>query len=131
MTVPLPVINNTFRCTFRWVSSAVGVNAVNVIHVQALNPPLSPSQVYTVLNTFVTAAMWGTVGNSSSIANVDIIPLDGTSSTYTFATGSPAKWGGGSTGDVVPVQCTLIKLQTGLRGRNHRGRIYLPFLAES
>jgi hypothetical protein len=36
-----------------------------------------------------------------------------------------------SAGDITPQVCVLLKAITGTRGRSHRGRSYLPWVAES
>jgi len=64
------------------------------------------------------------------VATVSIIKLDGTTASQDFVTGSPAKWTGVPTGEFIPNCCGLIKITTALRGRRHRGRVYLPFLPE-
>jgi hypothetical protein len=74
--------------------------------------------------------MWSTVTGDARIQEVDITPLDGTSATATFVKAVAAKWTGFSGGAGVPAVCGLIKLQTGLRGPRHRGRIFLPFTGE-
>src|SRR5262249_41995151 len=57
--------------------------------------------------------------------------LDGSSATQSFTTGGPAKWKGTETGEEVIAQMAmLVKIQTALRGRSHRGRIYLPWVSE-
>lgn len=130
MPIPLPVIPDTFRCALRWTASG-GQTAVNVMHIGTAVSGKTPLQVFTCLDAHVTEAMWDTAGGSASIGSVDITKLDGTSATVTFPTGSPAKWSTAGAGDYVPALAAILKLQTGLRGRNHRGRLFLPFVGEA
>jgi hypothetical protein len=74
--------------------------------------------------------MWDSVTSTASVQTVSITPLDGVSGTQTFPTGSPVKWSGQGTQPWQPNAAHIIKLETGLRGRNHRGRIFLPFFAD-
>jgi len=65
----------------------------------------------------------------ASVALFHITKLDGVSATQTFTGGN---WiGGSASGDMIPQVARLIKLQTGFRGRSRRGRVFLPFVAES
>jgi hypothetical protein len=86
--------------------------------------------VNTALNAHVTAAMWGLVAPTMFVESVDVIDLDGISASSNFATGGGAKWTGGGTGDPIPQGASVIKLTTTLRGRSHRGRVYLPAVPE-
>jgi hypothetical protein len=74
--------------------------------------------------------MWSGATTSKAVENVNVTPLDGISATSSFATGGPAKWTGSNSGDYVPQSPALVKLQTGVRGRDNRGRIFVPFIAE-
>jgi hypothetical protein len=86
----------------------------------------------TALDANVTASMWGLTSDNCHISHYDITPLDGSSVTYPVDTGSPAKYSGAVSGtDVIPQACYLMKLLTLKRGRSYRGRIFLPFLAET
>jgi hypothetical protein len=51
------------------------------------------------------------------------------SAAETFVT-SGVKWAGATTGESIPQVAGIIKLQTGLRGPRHRGRVFLPFICE-
>lgn len=130
MTIPLPVIPNTFRVSLIWnLTNPVHV-PVNVIHIRATSTGVTPGGVMSGLEGSVTANMWASVWSAVGINTVNIIPLDGTSATSTFTTSGGAKWSGAVAGEGTPQVAALIKLGTGLRGRNHRGRVYLPYTAE-
>lgn len=126
----LPVIADVFRCSFKWTSVAYTRDAVNVMHFHA--PGKTAAQVFTALDSNVTAAMWGQTASSQAIDEVDVTPLDGVSPTVINATGSPAKWSGsGSGSDTISQVCVLVKLTTAVRGRQARGRVYLPWVGEA
>jgi hypothetical protein len=75
--------------------------------------------------------MWASTLSAWVIQTVNIIPLDGVSSTTSYSTGGASKWGGTGTGGFAPQVATLVKIQTGLRGRNRRGRVYLPATSDT
>jgi hypothetical protein len=131
VTIPLPVIPLTFRCTLRWDGGAVSPIPVNVIHIAAGTGPVLPSDIFTALNATVTQMMWAPLPGFMIVGHVDIIPLDGITPTQTFATGGGTKWQGATTGSGVPQTAALVKLTTAARGRKHRGRIYLPWAGEN
>jgi hypothetical protein len=126
----LPVIAQTFRCALNWRSSA-GQIAVNVIHIHTAAAGKSAADVFENLNDDMGSNAWLTVSSTAVVESVSITPLDGVSATVTFAPTVPAHWTGGQAGDFSPATSTLIKETTSLRGRSHRGRIYLPFTGES
>lgn len=128
---PLPVIADTYRVAFNWVNSDVSaLVATNVMHFHKSGS--SPAAVATILDTNATANMWSHAGTHSHVASLQITPLDGSSVTFPFVTGSPAKWSGTQTGnDPIPAECAIIKLLTNSRGRSFRGRVYLPWMDES
>lgn len=124
---PLPVITHVWRCALRW-STASGQLAVNVIHIRDESGTAVADDVYGALNSAVVPLMWYPASGGASVSEVDVLPLDGVHGTASYTTGSPAKWTGASGGTVwEPALSALIKLGTGLRGRTHRGRIFLPF----
>jgi hypothetical protein len=84
-----------------------------------------------LLQDTVTSGMWDSVISGASIVTVDITPLDGTSATQSFTTGGGAAWSGSSGGEMIPQVAVLVKLQTSLRGRSNRGRVFLPMTAET
>lgn len=129
----LPVIADTFRVVLKW-THATGQTAVNVLHIHDDTGTATRTDIYNALNTHVSSSMWGIVAQGGSVTEVDITPLDGSTATATFLTGSPSKWTGAS-GNVsdpfFPAGSGLLKLQTDLRGPAHRGRVFLPFVPEN
>lgn len=128
MTIPLPVIPNVYRVTLRWVSANSQL-AANVMHFEmAASTSLG---VKNALDANVTAGMWTPVLNTCHVASLDIIPLDGTGATVNFPV-TGAKWAGSvSTQDFNPAISVIVKHVTGLRGRDNRGRTYLPFCGDA
>jgi hypothetical protein len=134
MSIPLPVISNTFRCAIKWAIAGGGQTAVNVIHIKQNTGSPTAAGAYTALSGGITSvgnSLWQSVANAASITEIDIIALDGVSGTVSNVTPTTTAFRGASTGDYVPGVAQLIKIGTGLRGRQHRGRIYLPFTAEA
>lgn len=130
MPIPLPVIPNVFRVALEWDNLA-GQTAVNVIHIKTQASGVTPAAVFTCLDAHVTANMWDTTSDNSGITTVKITPLDGSSASADFLTSRPARWAPAGSGQAVPNVAVLVKLQTPLRGRDNRGRIFLPFTGES
>lgn len=103
---------------------------MNVMHVKKSSS--NPAAIATILNTNVTTNMWYFQEQSSIIHEVDITPLDGTSTTYPYIPPTTAIWAGGrTTADKIPNVANLIKLVTAKRGRSYRGRVYLPWIHET
>ena len=131
MTIPLPVLPDVYRVAFIWGLSPFSPTPVNVMHFKATNPGSHASDIAATLNRNVQALMWANQATGYGISTMSITPLDGTTATQQFpATGT--KWvGSAGSGDFAPQVATLVKLTTGHRGRSNRGRVYLPFTAES
>jgi hypothetical protein len=126
---PLPVIADTYRCAITWVNSFYSRSAVNVMHFYA--PASSAAAVWTALDAHVTANMWGAATVDMQATQVQITPLDGSTNTVIETPAAVAKWQGAqSTGDIVPQVAVIVKSVTSIRGRSHRGRIFLPYPAE-
>jgi hypothetical protein len=130
MPIPLPIINNTNRVALKW-TGAGGQTAVNVIHISSGGAALNAAGIFAGLAAAVDVGMWDAVSSGAFIGEVDITPLDGVSATSSFLTGGGAVWSGSSGGDFVPAAAVLVKLQTALRGRANRGRVFLPMITEA
>jgi hypothetical protein len=107
---------------------------VNVLNVHDGTGTATETDVFNMFDSHVTSSMWGGISQGASVVEVDVIRLDGTSPTGVLSTGSPSKWtgGSGSTSDpFVPNAPILVSFKTSQRGPAHRGRIYLPFVAEN
>lgn len=121
----LPVIADCQRIAINWRSTH-GLTAANIIHVNA--GAHSESDTWALLDTHWTADMMGTMSADSVIEKVVIEKLDGVSAAQEF--GPMTQHTGSGSGDAIAQCSTLVKLTTPLRGRSHRGRIYLPFTGE-
>src|SRR5215813_3979165 len=128
--MPLPVINDVFRCALRWSHDDYAGLAVNVIHVK--NGSANAGEVATELDTHVAAGLWEIQDSHAHVYEVDVTPLDGSGVTYPLTTGNPAKWSGVSSDhQVMPQVANVVKLVTAKRGRSYRGRVYLPWVHEA
>lgn len=130
MPTPLPVIANTFRCAFNWTEDDTGQTAVNVMHFHSMG---TATDVFNAIASAVGSDLWSTTVPGAFVRSISITPLDGTTATSDHPTsGAPstAPWAGSTAGDFVPAVAVLVKLQTGIRGRPNRGRVYLPFTSE-
>jgi hypothetical protein len=113
--------------TLNWETSSQ--HAHNVMHFEA--PTATEADVFAAFTAHRTTAMWAPVADVAVITSLDIIKLDGTSSSLSFDTGGGSGWHSTAGSAWLPQGSGIIKLATGLRGRSNRGRVYLPFLAES
>jgi hypothetical protein len=118
--MPLPIIPNTYRSSWDFSASG-GDTATNVIHFDA-TAGATPEDVLDVLNASKTASMWGHMSNDWLLKQISVIALDGSSGTAV----APVAFGVGSSGEFSPATSPVITLRTALRGRSHRGRIFLP-----
>lgn len=127
---PLPTIPNTHRVAFNWANADNPTwRATNVMHFSKSGG--NPADLVTKIDSHVTATMWGQTSSSASVSNLVVTPLDGSSVSFPFNTGSPAKWKGTlSSFNYVPQVACVVKELTGKRGRSYRGRVYLPWVLE-
>jgi hypothetical protein len=130
MPIPLPTIANTFRVALNWTEIPTGQTAVNVIHIKQRSGSPTAFDAWTALSAAVVSGMWLPVANTARVTKVQITPLDGTSATEDHTPEVAGEWEGQADGQFVPQVAGLVKLQTPLRGRNHRGRVFLPFISE-
>lgn len=124
----LPIIANTIRTTFNWKNQSSGqVVAHNVMHFSKSGG--TPTQLWTLLEASWQANQTGWMPNTFGLDSYDFLPLDGSSATTHINSGvNPI---GQNTGDAIPAAAAVVKLRTGLRGRSHRGRIFLPYVNEA
>jgi hypothetical protein len=125
----LPVILNTFRCALNWTHSS-GQSATNVIHITDPTGLFDATAVEEAIEDAAGTGMWAAVSSGAVVTDIAITPLDGVSATQHFTPSDEATFTGGSSGDFVPAVSVLVKLSTSLRGRSHRGRVFLPFITE-
>jgi hypothetical protein len=126
--MPLPVIANTYRVALDYTDSATGQSATNVIHVrQASTDAIA---IAGVVDAAAAINVMYQAPATASLEQIKCTPLDGSGSTHTRIP-TNAHWVGGSSGDFIPGASVVVSYGTDLRGRSHRGRIYLPFVCES
>lgn len=125
---PLPVIADVYRVSLNWLRGSER-RAVNVLHFSA--PGKTETDVFTAIDAHVTGTMWESVSSATIIDRVDILKLDGTSTTHGHATDLTGKWQGSGSSAIIPQGAHVVSLRSDLRGRSNRGRVYLPFVSES
>lgn len=120
----LPTITDVYRVAFNW-TTAGAPPAVNVMHFRTTG---TVAQLGTALDTILNTAgmdqncFWP-VAPAYSVHTLDILPLDGSSATSTKTLASDFL--GGTSGSPMPQVAGVVTLQTGLRGPQNRGRIFL------
>lgn len=125
---PLPVIADTFRCVLNWVNTG-GQYATSTWHWKNNFGGGTAAGLATQLTNNITGDLLDCISTTATVPTCTVTPLDGSSaSSEHVLTG----WGGSGGGvDWVPQASVIVKFQTGLRGPDHRGRIFLPFVSES
>lgn len=122
----LPVIADTFRCTIDW-SLTSGIIAHNVLHFHA--PGKSEAQVFAAFETNWHANMFEALPITTAITQFDVLKLDGTSATQSFAP-TLANEHGSSSGTIIPEACAVVSLHTAVRGSRGRGRVFVGPITE-
>jgi hypothetical protein len=125
----LPVIANVYRVAFEWSHDDYLGHATNVMHFR--KAASTASALFTSLDANVTHGMWQMQDTHAHINQVAITPLSaGGAATQTFLTAG-SEWSGPTTShDMSPQTCAIVKLNTALRGRSYRGRVYLPWVCD-
>lgn len=127
---PLPVISGVFRVALTWSQTEVPSNAVNVMHFSS--PGSNPAELVAQFVAHATNNMWNCQGTHASISHIDVTPLDGSSVTYPYDTGSPTNLSGLRTTNSPQLQvANIVKMLTAKRGRSYRGRVFLPWVDEA
>lgn len=125
--MPLPLIAGITRVALNWRASN-GQTATNVMHFRQNGS--SPAALFATIEAAVSDDMWNTVQDGCSVEEVCLLPLNGEDASVCNPPTTPADWTGGRGGQFIPAAATLVSFATGIQGRSHRGRIYLPFLPE-
>lgn len=125
----LPTIAGCMRVAFSWRSTGSTVTAVNVMHFGSAST--DTLALKNALDTNVTSSMWLQCSTAAGIYQLAITPLDGTTATQLY-TVSGTKWSGTQpNNDFQPATAVVLSLRTAVRGRQNRGRIFLPFVQET
>ena len=123
---PYPVIANVWRVAIELASSSAPTvsNILNVFSTAGDATELGDTWEGAV----PSVNPWSYVANIYSAPSLSITPLDGvrSASAHSFAQGA-----GTQAGQVIPEAACCIGIQTGVRGPQARGRIYLGPLTET
>lgn len=124
---PVPVIPNAVKVAFKW--GATGQSAFTTFGITTSTSDLAA--VAASIGSHVSSAMWGCVSSSATISEMHLFRYDG--ATPTFVTGvTGSQWlGAAADTDFGVALAALVSFRTATRGQWARGRIYLPFTAES
>lgn len=129
--MPLPVITNVFRVALEWGGGiAGGSNPVNVMHFLDSLGGQDENALNTALNAHWSSTQQTCTATALAATTMVITALNGTSGSQTYVSAN-ARWVGETGGQYIPASSSLIKLTTPLRGRSHRGRLFLPGLGEA
>jgi len=125
----LPIISSVYRCTLNWVPSS-GRPSHNIIHFSnAGNEAAVAADIDTALGTLAADSHLGwPLPSAWKLTTVDVLALDGTSTTQTFTLTNDQQ--GGAGGSAMYQVSGLVGLQTAVRGSRGRGRVYLGPAAE-
>jgi hypothetical protein len=85
------------------------------------------NQLVTPFVAFYQDAVLHSVPSGTTLNHVNITPLDGTSGAFSFV---PALAGDGGPNPTSAQTCEVLTIRTALRGRQNRGRVYLPAFVE-
>jgi len=122
---PLPTITGVFRITLEWTLPE-SAKAANVFHIFATTD--DETEVSTAVQANLDPDQFYGSSSSAHLTGVDVIALDGTSTTFHQTLDGSFTGLGGS--DYIAQGATIVSFGTGLRGRSNRGRMFLPALAE-
>jgi len=122
----LPTIAGIARVTLDWHTEAGGTFA-NVLHFHRAAG--DEDDVFAALGSNLTNEMVAAMAPTCHLVNIDILLLDGASSTHHYPLDGTYK--GTGSGEPLYQVCAIVSLYTGLRGPRHRGRIFLPCVGES
>lgn len=121
---PLPIIASVFRAAISW-NVGISATAVNVMHFSS--DTATEATLAGFIDSNVDTGMFDCLSDQCIATTVAITKLDGVSATQIFTL---ANWHGSQLGTPIPNTAAIISLRTGQRGRSHRGRVFLPGVAE-
>lgn len=123
---PLPIIPQAYLIAQHFTRTDELHDYVNVMTVQDHTPPHTPLQIAEKFALAFGASLFSVMDVGVTFGETEVTPLDGTSAVETFETAQFGSHGGHTTGGAYPVSGSqLITWQTGIRGRQNRGRTYL------
>lgn len=126
--MPVPVLPNVWQARLVWSSASAPRRAVNDLYFLDEFSAYAADGVNGALAANFSVDMWKNVTSAASISNIQITKLDGVTASTDFLTGSGAQYTGDGDTDLILQGSQVVTLRTGLIGRSHRGRIYLPWI---
>lgn len=126
----LPIIANCYQVKLIWQDAALQRQATNVFHIHDATGAGHEAAIMAFLDADVDVGMWTVCATAGSVIRVDITYLGTASATVSFIPATPAHWTGSGGSDPIPQGCAVVTLQTATRGKSHRGRLFLPWVAE-
>jgi len=124
----LPVITGAVKVSFIWTATGTPL-AVTTLGFTTTVTDLTAFA--TIVEGAVTAGMWAHTTTGYSINSVHYFAYDGVTPTLIRPVTGTQWAGSAAPGDVVVAPAVLVSLRTVARGPWARGRMYLPFPAES
>lgn len=122
----LPIIPNIFRVTINWADLG-GATGKNVMHFSG--PSKDSQDVADALTANTQTNQFQGMSTTAAALTATILPLDGVTPGADYSLGT--SWQGQTASDYMTAPAVIIKHVTAVRGRSGRGRIYLPFVAET
>ena len=129
--MPLPVIANTWACTYVWGNVNAPNPATFTIHYLDISGTQTAANLAADIETSTTQDMWRQMTSAAIASKLNIIKLDGVSAGQSFATSGGAKWTGSGGADTILQGAIVVSLKSAQRGPRGRNRIFLPWAAES
>jgi hypothetical protein len=127
---PLPILAGVTRTALNY-TFAPGGTATNVIHIFSALDPVSLADLIEDSVPTTGSAMWAPMSSSARLSSLDLLPLDGTTATYTRELDTLSQYYGQGGGPAMLAVAALVRVQTATRGRSNQGRIFIPFVGES
>lgn len=124
--MPLPVISNAYRCAMIQQGPS-GALATTVFHFGA-GGTTATDVADSIDNALLAGNPWSFVSSLFTSGIIEVTALDGVSASVQKPT---ARLAGTQSGQTLFEAAAVIKFLTALRGREHRGRIFIGPLTES
>lgn len=124
--MPLPVIADTYRCTFNWVGTESDRPVVSVQHFRTAQ---IAADLVADLDGNIQTDQFAYTESLVEASSVDVIKLDGSAASQTFPLENWHSEGGGA--EQIPGFNVMVLGSTGLRGAANRGRLFLPSPTEN
>lgn len=125
----MPFVLGQRRVAVRSTPGSAGLYAITTFAVASAHT--DRLDLYADIGVHVSSSMFGAFTEDVKATEVTITDLDGSTQPLTFP--GWANWRGGrNTGpECIPQACVTVSEYTSQPGRSGRGRMYLPFIAET